>query len=501
MFPFVARSHRVAVGAVLVAALLAPVASLQAQPAAEAAARSRLEALVGALNDGTAPTLRRFVSEAFAPGFQQAFGINTLVGRLAGLHARSQRLSFRGEITASGREARVALHNTLTGEVDSLLVVVEPEAPYHIGGLNPRPGAGGVAEPESAPRDDAEMAGRLRAFVARLATANAFSGVVLLARDGEPLVFEAHGLADRNYEVPVRRDTKFNIGSMNKTFTASIIGQLVDEGVIRWDDPLSRFLPDFPDSASAARVQIHHLLSHTSGLGSYLNRRFMESSRLRWRTVDDYMALARPDSLRFEPGTRYRYSNTGFLVLGKVIEVVTGKPYEEVVAERIYRRAGMTASNSFDVDLVVPGLAVSYSRMATDSGLTWRNTLFEHVIRGGPAGGGFSTAPDLLRYAEALRAGKIVSRSTLERMRTPRHAMGTNQYGYGYVIYGGPGLPTAFGHGGDFEGVDADLMLFGDSGLVLIVLANEEMANPAIIRYVQRMLAARGGAPPPAPSR
>jgi CubicO group peptidase (beta-lactamase class C family) len=483
----ITRLVTLAAGAAFIAA-----GSVAAQTGSEAAARSRLEALVGAVNDGSAPVLQRFVREAFALPFQEAIGTNSIVGRLAGLHARSQRLTLQGSVATSDREARVALHNALTGEMDSLLVVVEPQAPHRIIGLNPRSGAGGVAAREVAPSDDAEMAGRLTAFIARLAAADAFSGVVLLARDGEPLVFEAHGMADRNHQVPVRRDSKFNLGSMNKTFTASIIGQLVEEGKIRWDDPLSRFLPDFPDSASAARVQIRHLLSHTAGLGSYFNQRYMESSRLRWRTVDDYMELARPDSLRFEPGTRYSYSNTGYLVLGKVIEVVTGQPYHEAVAARIYGRAGMTASNTFDVDQVVPGLAVSYSRLVTDSGLTWRNTLFEHVIRGGPAGGGFSTASDLLQYAEALRAGKIVSRRTLELMRTPRTDLGAERYGYGYVISAGPAYPRYWGHGGDFEGVDADLMLFGDSGYVLIVLANEEMTNPSIIRLVQRMLAARG---------
>jgi CubicO group peptidase (beta-lactamase class C family) len=369
---------------------------------------------------------------------------------------------------------------------------VEKELPHRIAGFGPRSGAAGPIRADTAPSRDAEMVLRVQEFVARLADAEAFSGVVLLARDGEPLLFEAHGPADRNFDVPIRKDTRFNIGSMNKTFTAAVIGQLVEEGLLHWDDPLSHFLPDFPDPESAHRVQLRHLLSHTSGLGSYFNARFREGSRLQWRTVDDYMELARPDSLRFEPGTRYAYSNTGFLVLGKVIEVVTGQPWEVVIEERIHRRAGMTGSGTFDVDLVVPNLAVSYTRVATEHGLTWRNTLYEHVIRGGPAGGGFATAEDLLRYAEALRGGAIVSQETLDLMRTPKSELGASRYGYGMVIGAGPGYPRYWGHGGDFEGVDADLMVFGDSGYTLVLLANQEAVNPPIIRLVQRLLAARG---------
>lgn len=457
----------------------------------EDVARTRLESMVEALNLGNADALRAFVREAVAPGFRQAVGENDLVATLHRLHARSGRLEIQG-VGTSQTEARGALRNRLTDEVDSLFLVVEEASPHRIVGFGPRPGAGGPIQPETAPFSDEEIAGRVREFVDRLAGADAFSGVVLLAREGRPLLFEAWGPADRNFEVPNRMDTRFNVGSMNKTFTAAVIGQLVEEGLLHWDDPLSRFLPDFPDPAAAKRIRIYHLLSHTAGLGSYFNARYREGSRLQWRTVDDYMELARPDSLRFEPGTRYAYSNTGFLVLGKVIEVVTGQPWDAVIEERIHRRAGMTGSGTFDVDLVVPNLAVSYTRTATDDGPTWRNTLYEHVIRGGPAGGGFATAEDLLRYAEALRGGAIVSPETLELMRTPKNDGATTRYGYGMVLWPGPGHPRYWGHGGDFEGVDADLMLFGDSGYTLIVLANQDSVNPPIIRLVQRLLATRG---------
>ncbi|HEY0304453.1 MAG TPA: serine hydrolase domain-containing protein, partial [Longimicrobiales bacterium] len=282
---------------------------------------------------------------------------------------------------------------------------------------------------------------------------------------------------------------KFNLGSANKNFTAVVIAQLVEEGKLSWDDPLSKFLPDFPDSASARQVLIKHLLSHSAGLGSYFNRKFMESSRTRYRTVDEMMTLARPDSLRFKPGSAFRYSNTGFLVLGKVIEVVEGRSYFDVVRDRIYKPLGMTATDAFQLDQVNPNLAVGYTRAPGPNGVELRNNIFEHVIRGGPAGGGYSNAPDMLRYAEALRTGKLIKRSTLDLMRSPKPELGAPRYGYGFALFDGP---QVWGHGGDFPGIDFDLNQYGESGYTVIVMANYDRVNEPILRKMKDLLRGTG---------
>ncbi|MFP5354958.1 MAG: serine hydrolase, partial [Gemmatimonadota bacterium] len=310
--------------------------------------------------------------------------------RLLSYNAGKDRLELRGIRADGATRAVAALANPLSEEVDSFPVVVEAEAPHRIARFGVRDGAGGALSP-LAFATDAERVRELQRFVRKQAADGIFSGVVLVAKEGKPIYHEAFGIANRDTDTPVRLDTKFNLGSANKNFTAIVIGQLVEEGKLSWDDPLSKFLPDFPDSASAKKIRIKHLLSHTAGLGSYFNQQFVESSRARWRTVDDMMRLARPDSLRFEPGTRFAYSNTGFLVLGKVIEIVTGRDYFDVVRERIYKRAGMLDSDAFDLDRVNKSLAVGYLPEYGPSGVTWRNNVFEHVIRGGPAGGGYAT--------------------------------------------------------------------------------------------------------------
>src|SRR6185295_16380809 len=160
---------------------------------------------------------------------------------------------------------------------------------------------------------------------------------------------------------------------MNKMFTSVAIALLVERGKLSFDDPLSKFLPDFPTKEAAEKIRIKHLLTHTSGLGSYFNQKFIESSRARFRTVDEFMTLAKDEKLAFEPGTRWAYSNTGMLVLGKVIEVVTGGSYFDYIRENVYKPAGMVNSESYELDLVNPNLAVGYEKEFTAAGVRFRN--------------------------------------------------------------------------------------------------------------------------------
>jgi CubicO group peptidase (beta-lactamase class C family) len=269
--------------------------------------------------------------------------------------------------------------------------------------------------------------------------------------------------------VPNAVDTKFNLGSMNKMFTAVAIAQLVEAGKLSFDDSLGKFMPDFPDKEAAEKIKIKHLLSHTSGLGNYFNRTFMEGSRARFRTVDDFMELAKDEKMQFEPGSKWQYSNTGMLVLGKIIEKVSGQSYFEYIRENIYKKAGMTNSDSYDLDNVNQNLAVGYEKDYTDSGIVFRNNIFMHVIRGGPAGGGYSTVHDLLKFANALRDGKLVGKEYVKALTTPKPELNSPGYGYGFGIGTNP---ETFGHSGGFPGISSELVMFANSDYTAVVLSN-----------------------------
>lgn len=185
----------------------------------------------------------------------------------------------------------------------------------------------------------------------RLARRDVFSGSVLLAKGGKPLFSGAYGEANKDFSVKNTVDTKFNLGSMNKMFTPVAIVQLVEGRKISLDDTPGKFLPAGSMRADVLlKVRVKHLLTHTSGLGSYFSPRWDSLSRSMFRSVDDWMSLVKDETLDFEPGTRWSYSNTGMLVLGKVIEAASGKDYFEYVRERIFTPAGLTSTDAYELD-------------------------------------------------------------------------------------------------------------------------------------------------------
>jgi CubicO group peptidase (beta-lactamase class C family) len=193
----------------------------------------------------------------------------------------------------------------------------------------PKSDAGAAKPPEAAAAparrlSEAEVTQSLAAFLEERAKDDRFSGVVLLAREGKPFFVKAYGLADKARNLPNNPQTKFNLGSMNKMFTAVAIAQLAEQGKLSFDDKVGKFLPDYPNKDVANKVTIHHLLTHTSGLGSYWNAKF-DARRAQIKTVADYLALFADEPLLFEPGARFEYSNSGFIVLGAIVEKVSAR--------------------------------------------------------------------------------------------------------------------------------------------------------------------------------
>src|SRR5207245_3303091 len=213
---------------------------------------------------------------------------------------------------------------------------------------------------------DAALAA-LRAELDKRAAADRFSGTVLIAKSGKPILTAGYGLADREKKIPNQLHTRFRIGSMNKMFTAVAVLQLAQAGKIKLTDPLGKYLTDYPNKDLASKVTIHHLLTHTGGTGDFFGPEF-DAHRLELRTLQDYVKLYGKRGLAFEPGSRWEYSNYGFLLLGVVIERVTGKSYYDYVAEHVYKPAGMTLTAPLTEDQLVPGRSVGYTRFREQPG-------------------------------------------------------------------------------------------------------------------------------------
>ena len=322
-------------------------------------------------------------------------------------------------------------------------------------------------------------------IIQRIYKRDIFSGTVLIARGEELLLEYACGEASKRFHVPNNMDTKFNLGSMNKMFTATAIAQLVEKGLLSYQDPISKYVDEsWLPKEITSKITIHHLLTHTSGLGSYFNETYSKGSRELYRTVEDFRPLVKEEKPAFEPGKRFRYSNTGMLLLGVVIESVTGQSYFDCIRKNIYEPAGMKNSDSYEMDYPVENLAIGYSldRKSEDG---WQNNLFKHVIKGGPAGGGFSTVGDLHGFARALQTGKLVSVDSLKTLW--KDHSGEN-YGYGFRVVQGPNGKVV-GHGGGFPGINGQLDLYLDKGYIVAVLSNYDRGASPVAQKISQLLA------------
>jgi CubicO group peptidase (beta-lactamase class C family) len=250
-------------------------------------------------------------------------------------------------------------------------------------------------------------------YLDELVKADKFAGAVLIAKDGHPIFRKAYGLASREYGVPNRPDTKFNLGSINKIFTQVAIGQLVEQGQLSLDDTIGTILPDYPNQQARERVTVRHLLAMTSGIGDFNPEKFQSTPKDKLRTTEDFLPLFAGEPLAFEPGTGRLHSNGGYIVLGVIIEKLSGRTYYDYVREYVFKPAGMEHTESYHADDIALNRASGYTRpdyrpgedAATDVPL--KNNFYLHAARGTSAGGGYSTVDDLLKFACALESGEL----------------------------------------------------------------------------------------------
>jgi len=456
----------------------------------------RIRELVDTVNAGDPERVRALLENRCTAEFRDFAPMDRHITVFGRLYAQSRGYDIHGvrryEGDAPETEVVVIVRNRLTEGWHEFVLNIEPQPPHRIAGFSFAPGCPPAEQPPGKALTDAEIVRELETFVKRLADADAFSGSVLLAKDGRVLFKGAYGLASKRFDVPNRVDTKFNLGSMNKMFTGVAIAQLVQRGELSLDDRLSKFVStDWLAREVANKIRIRHLLTHTSGLGGYFNKTYWNASKARFRDLDDYRLLIADSTLAFEPGTRWQYSNTGMFLLGAVIEKVTGRSYFAHVRQNVSAPAGMVNTDCYDMDRPVPNLAMGYSReQGTEGGPRWSNNLYKHVIRGGPAGGGFSTAEDLLRFDIALRSHKLLDPEHTELVWSSKPELNSPGYGFGFLVRGEPD-DRVVGHSGGFAGISANLDMFLDSGYTAIVMSNYDGAARPVSSKMQELIALR----------
>ncbi|MDA2932825.1 beta-lactamase family protein [Acidobacteria bacterium AH-259-D05] len=301
-----------------------------------------------------------------------------------------------------------------------------------------------------------------------------------IMRDGEMLLEKGYGIANIEHAVPVKAETVFRIGSITKQFTAAGIIILADEGRLSLKDRLSEFFPDFP---RGGEVTLHHLLAHTSGIHNITSRPTADLIKLMRQnlSMEDVMAVIKADGYDFDPGTNQSYSNSGYILLGAIIEKVSEQTQRQFFKQRIFDRLGMRHTDYEVAVEIVPNRASGYSAiMGEQSGL--RNAGYISMTSPGGAGALISTVGDLAMWHHALFNGKVVGPQSFREMVSPAYSSHTElsdyDYGYGLQIRELEGNQK-IGHGGNINGFDSVLYTYPQEKLTIVVLTNLDVGHPS----------------------
>ncbi len=448
----------------------------------------RIRSVIETVNSNDPERIRRFLMQNCSEEFRNIVPIDDHISVFLGLGRQTGGIDFhsiRTYVPERHGETVVIVKDHNFESWRGITMRFDGAENFLITGLEFSPARTPTDVESPSPLNQEQFLQEVKALMERICEQDVFSGTLLVARGNELILEQACGEACKRFHVPNNIDTKFNLGSMNKMFTATAIVQLAEKGLLSYHDPISKYVDEtWLPREITEKITVHHLLTHTSGLGSYFNKTYWKTSRELYRSLDDYKPLVKDEKPAFEPGKRFRYSNTGMLLLGVVIENVSGESYFDYIRKNIYLPAGMNNTDSYEMDYPVENLAIGYIP-DWKSKYGWQNNLFKHVIKGGPAGGGFSTVRDLFRFARVLLEGKLVSKESLEKMWKDYSG---EYYGYGFGVEEGPNGKIV-GHGGGFPGLNGNLDIYVDKGYIIAVLSNYDQGASPVARKLKYLLA------------
>lgn len=301
-------------------------------------------------------------------------------------------------------------------------------------------------------------------------------GAVILLKGDQSVFAKGYGLADLTTRAPITTQTRFNTGSISKTFVANVVLQLADEHKLSLTDSLSKFFPDFKNPVIANQVKIHHLLTHTSGLPDNRRQVLSEEFLLTAQDAENFAPLKQNDSLLFEPGSRYEYSNPAFNALALIIEQVEGRKWQEVVVERIFIPAGM--HTSVITEGAFPDQGVSHAYVKKDN--VWKELDYgeEPTFAASGNGGVWSSVEELARYERALRKAVFLKQETIVRSRTITHYENWRSedppfIGLSWFLSQPNESLKVVSHTGSQGGFSSDFVSLPEKDLVYVLLCNK----------------------------
>ncbi|NIM49116.1 MAG: serine hydrolase [Gemmatimonadales bacterium] len=443
----------------------------------------RLAELITILNSGNYDSIRAYAGDHLSEDLI-AGKLDARVDALMRIHAQSQELTFVRVLSSSRDRVIAAVGNRLAEMNQALGVSVERRPPHRItmwyrGPANLYREPAGAAQPA-----ESDIVAAIDSYLDRVAAADVFSGTVLIGREDSILLLRAVGPAHRDPDVANTTDTRFNIASVGKLFTAVAVAQLAERALLTYREPIGRHLgPDWVSHDVASQIRIEHLLTHRSGLGDFLESEAMLHATAPPSSLADYRPIIQAERPQFTPGTRFQYSNSGFIVLGAVLERISGQTFTDYFQQHVFAPAGMVGPSDPPRDraaLPAPAFATGYTSHYAASGRNWSdNTGRMANTAASPAGGQFASAEDLWRFATALRSGALVRDSTWQSLAAPVPVRGGPPRSYGFEITD-RGEERRVGHGGSHDGIGAVLDIYLQSGYTLVVLSNSDRSAFAV---------------------
>ena len=475
----------VAVSITIAGCLAALANAADPMPLSVGPAGQRVTDYFKAFNSGDDQTMLKFFQGNIAP---DALKRRTAEERLRMYHdmrSRLQSLEMQ-KVLSVVDTVIVTLAKTRSGDWVRITFLFDPTAAHMLVAFRIEDAEPPDDSVQQAPLTQSQAVTEIEKYVDSVVAADQFSGVVLLARNGESYFSKAYGLASREYNVPNRIDTKFNLGSINKVFTQTAICQLAEQGKITFDDQLGKWLPDYANKDARNKVTIRHLLTMASGIGDFFGEKFEAMPKDRIRKISDYLSLFEDQPLQFEPGSRQQYSNGGYVVLGAIIEKVSGQSYYDYVRDHVFAPAGMANTNSYEPDVPTSNMAQGYTTERSGANVPEGvrvNNMYTRPARGSSAGGGYSTADDLLKFTQALQNHKFLSPAATRWLMDREYKGGSNQSGSSSAIESRGGMGIA----GGAPGINASLEFDFGTGLTSVVLSNYD--PPAAERVGKRIRA------------
>ena len=442
-------------------------------------AGKRVKESLGIINAGDRTRIQDFISTQFTSSFIELFSKERLFNVYYGFFEKYKGLEFHKARESEPHRFVGVFRCRQTGSAYLFGLTVHVKSPHKILGMTILP-LTHPDQPESLESlTEKERVEMLESFLNALGKSKVFSGAVLLAKNGRVLFQKAHGLADRQEDVLNKIETRFNLASINKMFTAVAVAQLCEQGKMSYDDPVGKHLDSdwlFPKISN--KVQVKHLLSHTSGIGIskgddnsvYLERYISK----KFRRIDDYKIMTDGAFLKTEPGKEYSYSNIGFHLLGAIIEKVSGEEYYDYIQAHIFDVAGMKETGFDELDRLVSNTARGYVKEQKDGKISWRSNETDCNWKGTPAGGAYSTVGGLLKFEQALKKNLLVSKETKDLLFTPKTELGARSYGYGFTVRQF-GEQLKVGHTGGYTGINNHFSIYLNNGYTVIILCNIDL--------------------------